>query len=199
MTAASFPIPEARCVLDLGDTGRRSAGAAAGLTVGAAVALGVFFAAGEPWGTINDSLSIAVAWATVPIAVQFARRNPRSPLLGLGAASDAAGVAITTVFTALLISRRMTFEESLMPIMGGQALIGGWLLLAALSAWPERRMRRTSALGLVGGAGLIAVAGGLATGGMASPLAAVGFIASIIGTTGFYARLARRRGERSGR
>ena len=141
---------------------------------------------------VGVCLSIALAWATLPIAVQLARRNPRSAALSLGAASDAAGVAITTVFTALLISRRMSFEESLMGVMSGQALIGGWLILAGLSGWPDRRRRVTAALGLMGGAGLVAMAGGLATGGMASPVAPVAFIASLIGTTGFYATLARR-------
>lgn len=198
MTTASMAMTEARCVQDLGEAGRRAALAAACLTIGGAVTLGVFFAAGEPWGTINDSLSIALAWSTLPIAVQLARRNPRSTALSLGAASDAIGVAITTLFTTLLISHRMTFEESLMPIMGGQALIGGWLILAGLSAWPDRRSRRAAALGLVGGAGLVATGAGLATGGMGSPVALAGFIAGLIGTTGFYALVARRTGERSG-
>ena len=86
-----------------------------------------------------------------------------------------------------------------MPIMSGQALIGAWLILAGLSAWPHRPSRRAAVFGLVGGAGLLATAAGLATGGMASPVAPAGFMAGLIGTTGFYALLARRPGERSGR
>lgn len=194
MTTTALALKGARCALEVGEAGRRAAQAAAGLTIGGAVALGAFFAAGEPWGTINDSLSIALSWTTLPIAVQLVRRNPRSALLTVGAASDALGVAVTTVFTTLLIGRRMTFEDSLLPIMGGQALIGCWLILAGLSAWPDRTSRRAAAFGLVGGAGLVALAAGLATGGMASPVASAGFIASLIGTTGFYIGLGRERG-----
>jgi hypothetical protein len=193
VTTVSLAVASPRCRLDLDVVGRRASGAAAGLTLGAAAALGVFFAAGEPWGTINDSLSIALAWATVPIAVQLTRREPPSRALSLGAACNVVGVAVITVFTTLLISRRMTFEESLMPIMSGQALIGTWLILVGLSAWPDPRSRRAAASALLGGAGLVATNAGLATGGMGSPVALLGFVAGLIGTTAFYAQLARRR------
>ena len=39
---------------------------------------------------------------------------------------------------------------------------------------------------------LLATAGGIAAGGMESPLAFVGFVAGLIGTAGFYALLGRR-------
>jgi hypothetical protein len=165
---------------------------AAGLTIGGGTALAVFFAVGEPWGTINDTLSIGLAWATVPIAVDLARRHSASGVLRLALASDLVGVATVTLFNSLLISRRMTFEDSLQPILIGQALIGGWLLLAGISAWSDPGSRRAATLGITGGAGLVTTALGIATGGMESPLAAIGFIASLVGTTGFYALLGRR-------
>jgi hypothetical protein len=176
----------------LAPIGGGAARAAVGLTIGSAAALAAFFAAGEPWGTLNDSLSIGLAWATVPIAVDLVRRHPASPLLRLGLAADLLGVATTTVFTSLLIARRMTFEGSLQPILTGQALIGAWLILAGASAWSDPTSRRASMLGITGGAGLIATAIGIATGGMESPVAAVGFISALVGTTGFYALLGRR-------
>jgi hypothetical protein len=178
-----------RSALDLGDVGRPAAQAAVGLTIGSATALAAFFAVGEPWGTLNDSLSIGLAWATVPIAVDLVRRHPASRLLGVGLAADVIGVATTTIFTSLLISRRMTFEDSLQPILNGQALIGTWLILAGASAWSHPGSRLASMLGITGGAGLIATAGGIATGGMGSPVAAIGFVAALVGTTGFYALL----------
>jgi hypothetical protein len=180
-----------RSALDLGDVGRPAAQAAVGLTIGSATALAAFFAVGEPWGTLNDSLSIGLAWATVPIAVDLVRRHPASRLLGVGLAADVIGVATTTIFTSLLISRRMTFEDSLQPILNGQALIGTWLILAGASAWSHPGSRLASMLGITGGAGLIATAGGIATGGMGSPVAAIGFVAALVGTTGFYALLGR--------
>jgi len=196
MTTGSLAATPARCTLDLGGVGRRAAQAAAALTVGGAVSLGVFFTVGEPWGTLNDWLSLALGAATVPVAIGLARRNPRSAPFVLGAGFDIAGVAISSVFTSLLISRRMTFEETLAGVLGGQALIGCWLLLVAAAAWSEPGSRRLAALGTAGGAGLVATAAGIATGGMESPVAALGFVAAVIGTTGFYALLGRGPGPR---
>jgi hypothetical protein len=195
MTTRSFVATSARCALDLGGVGRRAAQAAAVLTVGGAVTLGIFFTAGEPWGTINDWLSIGLAGATVPIALDLARRNPRSASFMVGAGLDLAGVVVTSASTLLLISRRMTFEESLPGVMGGQALVGCWLVLVGLAAWSDPSSRRIAGLGIVGGAGLLATALGLEIGGMESPVAALGFVAGLIGMTGFYAILGRRSGR----
>jgi hypothetical protein len=192
MATGSLAMVDARPALDLDPIGRRAAQAAVGLTIGSATALAAFFAVGEPWGTLNDTLSIGLAWATVPIAVDLVRRHPASRLLAIGGVVDLIGVATTTVFTSLLISRRMTFEDSLQPILTGQALIGTWLILAGAAAWSDPASRRASLLGITGGAGLIATAAGIATGGMESPVAAVGFIAALVGTTGFYALVGRR-------
>lgn len=192
MATGLLALVDARPTLDLDPIGRRAAKAAAGLTIGSATALAAFFAVGEPWGTLNDSLSICLAWATVPIAVDLVRRHPASQLLALGVVGDMIGVATTTIFTSLLISRRMTFEDSLQPILTGQALIGTWLILAGASAWSDPASRRASMLGITGGAGLIATAAGIATGGMESPVAAIGFVSAFVGTTGFYALLGRR-------
>lgn len=192
MATGSLVMGEAQAALDLGDVGRRAAQLATGLTIGSATALAAFFAVGEPWGTLNDSLSIGLAWATVPIAFDLGRRHPGSRLLGLGLAADVIGVVTTTVFTSLLISRRMTFEDSLQPILSGQALIGAWLILAGVWAWSDLASRRASMLGITGGAGLIATAAGIAAGGMESPVPAIGFISALVGTTGFYALLGRR-------
>jgi len=192
MATRPLTLKGTRTALDLGDVGRPAAQAAVGLTIGSATALAAFFAVGEPWGTINDTLSIGLAWATVPIAVDLVRRHPESPLLRLGVVADLIGFATTTVFTSLLISRRMTFEDSLQPILTGQALIGTWLILAGAWAWSDPTSRRASMLGITGGAGLIATAAGIATGGMESPVAAIGFVSALVGTTGFYALLGRR-------
>ena len=195
MATGSLAMADARPALDLDPIGRRAAQAAVGLTIGSGTALAAFFAVGEPWGTLNDSLSIGLAWATVPIAVDLVRRHPASRLLAIGGVVDLIGVATTTIYTSLLISRRMTFEDSLQPILTGQALIGTWLILAGASAWSDPASRRTSMLGITGGAGLIATAAGIATGGMESPVAAIGFVSALVGTTGFYARLGRRPGK----
>lgn len=196
MATGPLAMVDARPTLVLGNGGRRAAQVAAGLTIGGATALAAFFAVGEPWGTLNDSLSIGLACATVPIAADLARRHPESRLLGLGLASDLIGVATMTTFTSLLISRQMTFEDSLQPILIGQALIGTWLILAGVAARSDPASRPASMLAITGGAGLIATAAGIATDGMTSPVAAVGFVAALVGTTGAYVMLGRDRSRR---
>jgi hypothetical protein len=192
MTTAPRTTAPLGGTVELDGLSRYAAQAAAGLTVAGAVSLGVFFAIGEPWGTINDWLSIGLAGATVPIAIGLASRQPhRAPLI-LGAALDVAGVAVSTAFTSMLIARRMTFEESLSGVLGGQALIGCWLILVGVAARSEPRTRRTAAFAVAGGAGLVATAVGIATGGMSSPVGLAGFVAGLIGTVGFYALLGRR-------
>jgi hypothetical protein len=178
--------------LDLGISGRRAAQAAAGLTVGGVVTLAMFFAAGQPWGSINDATSIGLALTTVPIAVGLARRNPHAPVLVFGTALDLIGVGVTVVFTSLLIAGRMTFEGSLPFILTGQALIGAWMLGAGVVGWSAPGSRRLAAFGIVGGAGLVATVSGFGIGGMYNPLTLAGFVASLIGTFGFYALLGRR-------
>ena len=192
MSTGSMVATPARCVLDIGGVARRAAQAAAVLTVGGAVSLGVFFTVGQPWGTINDWTSILLAGATVPIALELARRNPRSAPLVLGAGVDLVGVVVSTAFTSLLISGLMSFEDTLSGVLGGQALMGCWLLLVGLAAWSDPASRRQATLALTGGAGLVATAAGVQTGGMESPIAAIGFVTAVIGTAGFYALLGRR-------
>jgi hypothetical protein len=193
-TALLAPTTDGRD-LDLGIAGRRAALAAAGLTVGGAVTLSVFFAAGQPWGSINDATSIALAGTTVPIAVGLARRNPRAMSLALGAALDLVGVGVTAVFTSLLIAGRMTFEDSLPFILTGQALIGAWMITTGAAAWSAPGSRRLAAFGIAGGVGLVATVGGFALGGISHPLMLGGFVAGLIGTFGFYALLGRRPGR----
>jgi hypothetical protein len=192
MTVNTLQATTSACDLTLGSPGRRAAQLAAGLTIAGAATIGIFFAIGEPWGTINDWTAIGLAVTTIPVAIGLARQNPRSMPLLLGAGADVLGVAITSTFTLLLITRRMTFEESLLGVLGGQALIGGWLILAGIAAASTPESRSSAAFGLVGGAGLVATAAVVATSGMTNPLAFVGFAAAIIGTFGFYARLGRR-------
>ncbi len=191
MTTGTLQATTSSCDLILGRPGRLAALMAAGLTMGGAATISAFFAVGEPWGTINDWTAIALAVTTVPVAIGLARLNQRSIPLLLGAGSDVVGVAITTTFTLLLITRRMTFEESLLGVLGGQALIGGWLILAGIAAASTPASRSVAAFGTVGGAGLVLTAAVVATSGMTNPLSLVGFVAGLVGTFGFYARLGR--------
>ena len=64
-------------------------------------------------------------------------------------------------------------------------------MLVGVAAWSDPSSRPLAALALAGGAGLVAIAVGIASGGMESPLASVGFVAAFIGTLGFYGLIGR--------
>ena len=179
-------------VLAVGAGVIRGARAAAALTIGSVVTLGVFYAAGEPWGTINDGITIALAVATVPIAIGLARQSRHSALLDLGAVADLAGAITTIGFTTLLIARTMTFEASLPFVLTGQGLIGCWLVLVGIVSWSVPGTRRLAAFGVVGGVGLVLSVLGFAIGGIEHPLTIVGGVVGLLGTVGFYALLGRR-------
>ena len=82
----------------------------------------------------------------------------------------------------MLITGRMTFEGSLSGVLGGQALIGCWILLVGLAALSAPDSRRMATFALAGGSGLVATAAGIAFGGMESPLAFAGFVGGLVGT-----------------
>ena len=181
-----------RPAADLLDTGpgmKSAARAAAALTVGSIATLGAFYSVGEPWGTINDGLTIALAAATVPIAVGLARRNGRSLLVTCGAAVDVVGVLLTVGFTTLLIARVMTFEASLPYVLVGQALIGCWLVAVGLAAWGGPGQRRLAGLAIAGGLGLATTVGGYWLGEFTHPLTMIAGAVGVLGTAGFYALL----------
>jgi hypothetical protein len=160
-----------------------AARAAAGLTAASTVTLGIFYSAGEPWGTLNDLITIALAATTAPIALGLAERPAkRRTLIGLGA--DLLGAGLTIVATSLLIGHVVSFEASLPWVLTGQALIGVWLVIAAIEL--RARSRLLSGLGKLGGLGLIATVVGFGLGGISHPLTVAAGGIGIIGTIGFY-------------
>jgi len=181
--------------LSVGTGVGRAALAAAALTIGSLMTLGVFYSIGEPWGTINDGITIALAAATLPIAVGLARQSRRSRLLDLGAVADLAGAIVTIGFTILLIARVMTFESSLPFVLTGQGLIGCWLVLVGVVSWFEDGTRRIAAFAVAGGVGLVLSVLGFALGGIEHPMTIVGGALGTLGTVSFYALLSRRGGR----
>jgi hypothetical protein len=198
METGSFVTQRSPEVLRVGTGVHRAAQTAAALTIGSVVTLGIFYTVGEPWGTLNDGITIALAAATVPIAVGLARHSRRSALLDLGVVADVAGAATTIGFTTLLIAGTMTFEASLPFVLTGQGLIGCWLVLVGVVSWSVPGTRRLAAFGVAGGAGLALSVLGFAIGGIEHPLTIVGGAVGLLGTVGFYALLSRRTGRRDG-
>jgi hypothetical protein len=132
------------------DTGRLVV-AVGVVAIGSAACLATFFAAGGPFGTLNDIgnattgvLSAAVAW----------RMRSRIPgrLRGVGVGAALAGAAVTVIGSALVVSGTTGFFLAGLVSSLGFAGIGAWLVALSRnvpqeSAWPAR----LRSLGVLGG------------------------------------------------
>ena len=125
----------------------------------AVIAISLFFALGEPWGTINDVATL-IAWlAAIPLVVLVyqAQRSHGWQALGV-AVTGLASIAVASALTVLLLARLMTFEQQGTPTAVAGAVFGVWLLLAAL-LWLGASPLPNLLLALMAVAGLGTVAG----------------------------------------
>lgn len=116
------------------------------------VALALLFVVGEPFGTINDLLSIPVAFLMVPLVVALYRLNAadHTTLSLIALAAGIAGFFAVATGSALLVLNRISFEQSLLPGIGGFGLIGLWVLINCALALRGQTLPRGAALsGLV--------------------------------------------------
>ena len=118
------------------------------------ICLILLFVVGEPFGSINDFLSIPTGLLLLPLVVGLYRLHaPHYPLIGgLAALAGAAGFLSTMAGSALLLLGRIDFQQSLIPGMGGFGLIGLWALLNAALSLADGALPRPIALagGLLG-------------------------------------------------
>ena len=168
-----------------------SAIAAAILTVTGLVTLLAFFGTGSTvLGALNDLNTVAMAIATVPVALALHPVASRSAgsLATAAVAADFVGVILAAGFSALLVTRIMTFEGTLTAITVGNGLIGVWLLvtsamLLAVAAVPSA----LGWLGITAGAGLAVTSLAFPLLGREHPIVAVAGLAALVGLVGFYA------------
>ena len=167
-----------------------SAIAAAILTVTGLVTLLAFFGTrSELLGALNDLNTIVMALVTVPVALALhpiaARTSASLATIAVGA--DVLGVVLAAGFSALLVTRIMTFEATLTAITVGNGLIGVWLLAtAALMLSASAVPSPLGWLGIAGGAGLALASLGFPLLGREHPIIAVAGLVALIGLVGFY-------------
>ena len=143
----------------------------------------VFYAAGQPWGTINDITSVLLALFLLPVLLLLHRLSRReAPVLSL--ATLVVGVLAMLVAASLqtlLVFRVITYAQTALAvpaafgIFGAALLVYGWLtrakgMLSGKLAW----------LAMIAGAGYVLVVVGIALGGQESPLAAIGGLTAVI-------------------
>jgi hypothetical protein len=168
------------------------AGAAAVLaavaTVLGAVLLALFFARGQPWGTLNDVVSIAMMVVTIPVLAFFASFT--GPFLAPGVALAVAAVGLVgmvgaSVSQGLLVAHVRTYEQLLPWTLGFGAIVGIWYVLVGITGRLAGVPEVMVFLAVVAGAGYVSLGYGFWHGNQNHPLSIVGGVALVIASTIF--------------
>jgi hypothetical protein len=166
----------------------------AGATVVGAVALVLFFARGQPWGTVNDVSSVVLMLALIPVALLVATLESETVttvalvVAGLGILAMAA----VAVLEALLVARRVTFEQSKGPVLFGSMVVGVWYIASGLLAGRTGLEGLPASLAIAAGTGFVAVGLGFAIRDERHPLSTSGGALAFAGSTAFLVLLGSR-------
>ena len=125
----------------------------------ALVTISLFFAFGQPWGTINDVASLVQWLAAVPLVVLVYQAQRAQGVMALSvAATGLASLVVASALTVLLLAQVLTFEQQGIPTAVAGGVFGLWLLLAAL-LWLGGAPIPTPLVALMAVAGLGTIAG----------------------------------------
>jgi hypothetical protein len=161
-----------------------SAWLAAAMTIVGMVTLLLFFSRGGRWGMYNDASSVVLMLALIPVALVLAvieLEVVTTTALVVAAIGIGAMLAVA-VLQALLVLRRVTYDQTKSAVLGGTAVLGLWYLLTALvsgsTAVPDG-IRTASA---ASGVGFLVAGYGFAVGGERHPAAAAGWLVAFVGS-----------------
>jgi hypothetical protein len=102
------------------------------------ISLALLFIVGEPFGTINDVLAIPAGILMLPLVFVLYRFNANHPIMSLVASiAGFVGFIATAIGSILLLSGRISFDQSLFTGIGGFGLIGLWVLLNSVAGLRE--------------------------------------------------------------
>lgn len=106
------------------------------------VSLILLFVVGEPFGTLNDILSIPTALLLMPLVFALYRHNAAhySWVSLIALIAGLIGFLATAIGSVLLVSGRINFEQSLLYGIGGFGLIGLWVLLNSMMGLAGRTL-----------------------------------------------------------
>jgi len=170
----------------------RLAGASALLaaiaTVLGAVLLALFFAKGQPWGTLNDIASIVMMVVTIPVVAFFASFT--GPYLAPGVALGVAVVGLVgmggaSVSQALLVARVRTYEQLLPWTLGFGAVVGIWYVLIGITGRLAGVPEVMAFLAVASGAGYVSLGYGFWHGNQNHLLSIVGGVVLVVASTIF--------------
>ena len=146
-------------------------------------ALFVFFAVGGVFGPINDAASVVQMIFMLPVALAlYFLFRPLSPLISLAALVFATVAMVgIAILQALLVLRRVRYEQTLLPVLTLGGILGVWWILIGVQSLiggmlPNGLRWASIAVGL----SAILLVIGFRSGGERHPLAAIGFLTNAI-------------------
>lgn len=168
-----------------------SALVAAVTTILGAVFLVLFFAKGQPWGSLNDLASIVLMLAMVPVAIALGRLGEGVygiiawGVTGLGVV----GMLSAALGQSLLLARVYSYESLLPWTLGSGAIVGVWYVLVGILGLEFVATRNYSplliALAIASGIGFISLGFGFLRGNERHPLSIAGGFVVLVASTGF--------------
>jgi hypothetical protein len=163
--------------------GSQAAYVVAGAGALALVFIGLFFAVGQPWGSVNDLALLVMTAALAPLMLYFYELGGRTPLRLAQAAQTLGWLAVLTwcATQVLMVIGVVAFDyyRAAAGAFAVQSLatvyIGLWIAGANLLAGPWLAWERW--LGVLVGVGAVIFSLGLLQGGIETPMTYVGGLA----------------------
>jgi hypothetical protein len=171
-----------------------SALVAAAATVIGAITLVLFFSRGEPWGQLNDASSVILMLAMIPVALLVTTLETETvttvvlPVAAVGIGA----MLFVAALQALLVARRVTYEQTKARVLLGGAVIGLWYIASGLLAGDTALEGGLAWLAIGSGIGFIAIGYGFAAGNERHPLSALGGALLLGASTAFFVVLGTR-------
>ena len=187
--------------LNLLRMGARSALLGVAFVIGNIVTISLFFAVGQPWGTINDVVSVLLALTFILPVLAYRlieRQTGLATAAGLVALIGATGAIASTAVSVVVALGLVTFEATYAIALVAFGIIGAWLVLVGIVPTGGVVGRTTSLAAVVAGVGYMAATGASwFTGSDSVPVAVFGGIA-LVGQIGWGIGLGRRLGRSQG-
>jgi len=125
----------------------------------ALIAISLFFAIGQPWGTINDVASFVQWAAAIPLVIViYQSQRAHAPIAQFVALLGLAALTVACALTVLLIAQVLTFQQQGTPTAIAGGVFGVWLVAAAASwlgpsplPWPLLALMAVAGAGTVAG------------------------------------------------
>jgi len=125
----------------------------------ALITISLFFAIGQPWGTINDVASFVQWAAAIPLVIViYQSQRAQAPLAPFVALLGLAALVVACGLTVLLLAQVLTFQQQGTATAVAGGVFGLWLALTAALwrgasplPWPLLSLMAVAGTGTVAG------------------------------------------------